>query len=68
MYHLCILAVVVEFKTPDEEVPESAGDAMVCLTRNAITEEPMTVEIQTSFGTATGEQTRIINKDRLGYY
>ncbi len=45
---------MVEFKTPDEEVPESVGDAMVCLTRNGTSEETMTVNVSTTFGTATG--------------
>ena len=52
---MCV-AIVVEFKTPDEEVNEADGNAMVCLTRNGTTEEAMTVTVSTSFGTATGKQ------------
>ena len=47
--------MAVDFQTPDMTVSEGAGDAVVCVIRNATTEESMTVTVVTNFGSADGK-------------
>ena len=46
------VVVAVDFQSPDVTVNEEDGNATVCVTRNATTEEAMNVTVTTNFGSA----------------
>ncbi len=47
----------MDFQTPDIVVNENTGSAQVCVERNTTTAVPMSVDVTTSFGSASGKGT-----------
>ena len=53
---MIVFAVMaIDFQNPDIIVSESSGEAEICVTRNATTDENMIVTIETGFASATSK-------------